>query len=88
MADTHSCPVCQGSGMVGASSCSRCRGTGAVRMPDAGLLPEPVGSDEISPDVRRLVEDELRAERKAEPKKLKGLLAGTRHKGRGLGFKH
>lgn len=31
MAHAVDCPVCHGSGMVGASSCAKCRGTGSIK---------------------------------------------------------
>ena len=31
MAHAIDCPVCHGSGMVGASSCAKCRGTGSIK---------------------------------------------------------
>ncbi len=94
MAETIGCPVCQGSGMVGASSCGRCRGTGAVKMPDASLMPLPAAEQEpeVSAEVRKLVEDELDEALHQPRLKLKGgrqvrLFAGPR-RGKGLGFKN
>jgi hypothetical protein len=94
MAETIGCPVCQGSGMTGASSCARCRGTGSVKMPDANLLPQPAAAEadaEVSAEVRKIVEDELDEAMHTPRLKLKGrqvrLSAGSR-RGRGIGFKN
>lgn len=92
MTETVGCPVCQGSGMVGASSCGRCRGTGTVRMPEAGFVPEPaaVAAEEISPEVRQIVEEELDNSLSSSRLKLRGrhvkLSSGSRRT-KGLSFK-
>jgi hypothetical protein len=91
MADTVKCPVCQGSGMVGASSCGRCRGTGAVRAPEAGMGAELAAPVEVTPELREIVEEELGEALHAPRLKLKGrqvrLSAGPRRGGKGLNFR-
>jgi RecJ-like exonuclease len=94
MADTLTCPVCQGSGMVGASSCGRCRGTGAVRMADPGLAESVAARPaEVDPEIREIVEEELGEELGSARLKLKGgrqvkLTAGPRRGGgKGLSFR-
>lgn len=94
MADTLTCPVCQGSGMVGASSCGRCRGTGSVRALDPGAVDRVVARpDEVAPEIREIVEEELGEELAGSPRlKLKGrqvrLSAGPRRGGnKGLSFR-
>jgi hypothetical protein len=91
MADTLNCPVCQGSGMVGASSCGRCRGTGAVRAPEAGIGEPLAAPVEVTPELREIVEEELGEALHAPRLKLKGrqvkLSAGPRKGGRGLSFR-
>jgi len=92
MADTLTCPVCQGSGMVGASSCGRCRGTGGVRLADPALAEQVAARPaEIDPELREIVEEELGEELSGSARlKLKGrqvrLSAGPRRGGGGKGL--
>jgi hypothetical protein len=78
--------------MTGASSCGRCRGTGAVRMTEIGLPDPAPPAETISPEIREIVEEEYLASAPASRLKLKGrhvkLSAGSRRGGKGLSFKH
>jgi hypothetical protein len=61
-------------------------------MPDAGFVPEPTAPEEISPEVRHLVEEELDTALQSPRLKLRGRLvklsSGSSRKGRGgLNFK-
>jgi RecJ-like exonuclease len=79
MSNTVECPVCHGSGMTGASSCARCRGTGTVRAAnESELAPEAVGDDIVS----RVTPKRLK------PKTISTKLASAGKKtGKGLSFK-
>jgi len=78
MANTVECPVCHGSGMVGASSCGRCRGTGTIRAGVDQEVQDQAGEDVIE---------------RLEPKRLKArapsgkLTSAGRKTGKGLSFK-
>ena len=77
MANTVDCPVCHGSGMVGASSCGRCRGTGLIKAQAEQDIQDSVGEELVT---------------RVEPKRLKPgpaskLSSAGRKTGRGLSFK-
>lgn len=78
MPQSVECPVCHGSGMVGASSCSRCRGTGSIRSLNTDEQSEAVADDLIE----RVEPKRLRV--KTSPGKLS---SAGRKTGKGLSFK-
>ncbi len=78
MPQSIECPVCHGSGMVGASSCSRCRGTGSIRS-----LTVDDGADAVGEDLVEHTEAK-RMRVKTAPGKL---ASAGRKTGKGLSFK-
>lgn len=78
MANSIDCPVCSGSGMTGSSSCSRCRGTGAIK------TGAEVGVQEISLDDLNARTDVTRVKARNIGARLSS--AGKKS-GRGLSFK-
>ena len=78
MPSSVECPVCHGSGMVGASSCSRCRGTGSIRS-----LNVDDESDAVGEDLAERTEPK-RMRVKTAPGKLS---SAGRKTGKGLSFK-
>ncbi len=79
MANAVDCPVCHGSGMVGASSCTKCRGTGSIR-----ATVEMDAGDEAADALIQRVEPRRAKVHQGPPGKLS---SAGRKTGKGLNFK-